>query len=180
VIGAVETENRKYLITSETQYAQPSRLNCALFSSATQVHSVVDQARQTFQELLAVIDSSPTDFSEEVKVILYFDEAHTLSESPRPRLSGKTLYDILCAALNNFVPDSFFVVFLSTTTRLGELPPSHTLAKSARPRENSHHFLAPITETLFNISGTFPVHSQEYTLQQTSTVAFMSNFSRPT
>jgi hypothetical protein len=112
----------------------------------------------------------------QVKVMLYFDEAHVLVDSTDDR---KTLYDILCSAIDNLRSESLFVIFLSTNSHLEKLAPSGAMAWSARARENSDALQAPITETPFDCAPTLSVLPKTLTMDATCDLEFMARFGRP-
>jgi hypothetical protein len=151
-----------------------------------QVNVAARKAKDAFKELSVTIDSFGQSLTPALKIILYIDEAHTLMIPSQKKLSysgknpsDKYLYDILCSALNNFLSEPLFVLFLSTASHLYQLVPSGALARSARARSNIHNLQAPITETPFDCSPDLPVWSHKLTLENTCDVVFMSRFGRP-
>jgi hypothetical protein len=70
--------------------------------------------------------------SNHVKLVLYFDEAHTLAERRVPEdPDGKDTFDVLCSCFNFFLPSPIFVIYLSTSSNISQLTPSGSLARSS-------------------------------------------------
>jgi hypothetical protein len=116
----------------------------------------------------------------QVKLILYFDEAHVLSAKTVPHdPDGKDMYDVLCSCFNLFLSLPVFVIFLSTVSNIYKLAPSGSLAKSARARANTDALQAPVTETPFDCSPKFPIKPGKFGLEEVSRVEFMAQFGRP-
>jgi hypothetical protein len=112
-----------------------------------------------------------------VKVVLYFDEAHILSDLPAPRnKESKTLYDVLCSAFDHLRSSSLMVIFLSTNSHLEKLAPSGAMARSARAREHSDSLQAPITETPFDCAPALSVVPKTLTMDATCDLEFMARF----
>jgi len=115
-----------------------------------------------------------------VKLMLYFDEAHVLAERNVPHdRDGKDLYDVLCSCLNNFVPSPIFTIFVSTTSNITQPAPQPPLARSARARAEPGAPQAPVTETPFDCSPRFPIKPRTIKLKDVSEVEFMAQFGRP-
>ncbi|KAF8869574.1 hypothetical protein CPB84DRAFT_1818578 [Gymnopilus junonius] len=123
-------------------------------------------AKTALEKLIMNLESIDPK-SQGIKVIVYFDEAHSLTkETPRTG-DGKTLYDYLCSCLNEFLglPIQFAA------------PPA--FAKSARIREGAAVTHAPITETPFDCYPDFKVKPGELTVKDISEIKFMAKFGRP-
>ena len=115
-----------------------------------------------------------------IKIVMYFDESHTLSEKPAsPDPDDKSLMEVLCTAVDHLRSRPFFVIFLSTNPHLHSLAPSGRFAKSARARENWESLQAPITEVPFDCSPNLRVDPNQVTLEDTSSLEFMAQFGRP-
>jgi hypothetical protein len=116
----------------------------------------------------------------EVKVVIYFDESHTLSDVSAPANSeNKNLYDVLCSALDHLKSRPLFVIFLSANSHLATLAPSPALARSASAREHSDALQAPITETPFDCAPDLRILPRTLSLEDISDVGFMARFGRP-
>lgn len=113
--------------------------------------------------------------------MIYFDEAHTLTNYPTdPKdLNGKDLYDCLLSCLVHFIDQSLFTIFLSTNSSLSNLAPPSRDAKSARARDASKNLQAPITETPFDCYPGFLVQPDTLSWRDVSTIQFMAKFGRP-
>ena len=137
-----------------------------------------------FNEFSAAIDECIKDEQpfpqDRIKVVMYFDKSHVLCRIPTSTSKNdKTLRDVLCAAIDHLRPCLLFVIFLSTNSHLSKLAPGGPFAKSAHARQNWDALEAPITETPFDCSPSFPLSLESLTLQDTSTVEFMAQFGRP-
>ena len=143
---------------------------------------MAEEAQQELKSLLSAIDGcieSSEITTNNVKVIVYFDEAHVLSKPAPSNPDNKNLYDVLCSCFNAFLTDPIFFVFLSTHPDIIEqLAPSGEMARSARARMNADVLQAPITETPFRCAG-LSIRPGQYTLKDISAVEFMSKFGRP-
>ena len=154
------------------------------YTDHPQVEQLGREALGAFNKLSSTIDSSIEGRqhfpNNQIKVVLYFDEAQTLSDEMAPKnIENKSLYDVLCSAFDHLRSASLFIIFLSTNSRLDKLVPGGPLARSARARENWHALQAPITETPFDCSPDFPIIPGTMKLEETCDVAFMARFGRP-
>lgn len=115
-----------------------------------------------------------------VKLMLYFDEAHALSDRKIPNdPDGKDMYNVLCSCFNSFLSSPIFVVYLSTNFNISQLTPAGRAARSGRARTNGDALQAPITEIPFDCSPEFPIRSGQLNLQHVCEVRFMAQFGRP-
>jgi hypothetical protein len=116
----------------------------------------------------------------EVKLMLYFDEAHVLAEKKVIKdPDGKNMYDVMCSCFNFFLSSPVFVIYLSTNSNISDLAPTGPLAKSARARQNADALQAPVTETPFDCFPEFVVKSDALRLEDVCQVEFMARFGRP-
>jgi hypothetical protein len=141
-------------------------------------------AKNEIERLLNRIDQCCTSMEgiqdKNVKLMLYFDEAHVLAEKKVPNdPDGKDLYDVLCSCFNLFPTSPIFVIYLSTNSNISQLAPSGPLARSARARDNADALQAPITEIPFDCSSIFPIQSHKLKLEDVCNVEFMAQFGRP-
>ncbi|KAF8882369.1 hypothetical protein CPB84DRAFT_1851243 [Gymnopilus junonius] len=135
-------------------------------------------AKTALEKLIMNLESIDPK-SQGIKVIVYFDEAHSLTkETPRTG-DGKTLYDYLCSCLNEFLGLPMFAIFLSTNSSLAQFAAPPAFAKSARIREGAAVTHAPITETPFDCYPDFKVKPGELTVKDISEIKFMAKFGRP-
>jgi hypothetical protein len=118
--------------------------------------------------------------NKQVKLMLSFDEAHVLAEHKVPKdPDGNDTYDVLCSCFNFFLSMPIFVIYLSTSSIIGQLAPQGSLARSGRARENADALQAPITETPFDCSPEFPIIPGKLVLEDVCKVEFMVQFGRP-
>jgi len=115
----------------------------------------------------------------QIKLIIYFDEAHPLTKVVPKNDDEKTLYDFLCSCLNQFLTFPMFSIFLSTNSSLAKFAAPPALARSARIRGGKAVIHAPITETPFDCSGDLVVKPGELSIKDISTIPFMAQFGRP-
>jgi len=148
------------------------------------LHAVSREAKFQLARLLQCIDKSCKSIGDyhrnEVKVMLYFDEAHVLAarkvlDDP----DGKDMYDVLCSCFNSFVSSPIFVIYLSTTSNISFLAPQGSLARSARARANANDLQAPITETPFDCAPTLRIKPDKLRLEDLYQTEFMAQFGRP-
>ncbi|KAI6037804.1 hypothetical protein EDC04DRAFT_2700044 [Pisolithus marmoratus] len=119
----------------------------------------------------------------DIKVLLYFDEAHELGyvipDDKEPDYNRKKrLYDVLCSSLNHFRACPIFTLFLSTQSSLGLLAPSAEVARSSRQRDMLP-LQAPFTELPFDCHPSFPLRPGTLNLEQLGDLAFVARFGRP-
>jgi hypothetical protein len=118
--------------------------------------------------------------SNHVKLMLYFDEAHILAGRRVPGdPEGKDMYDVLCSCFNFFLSSPIFVIYLSTSSNIGQLAPSGSLARSARACNGADALQAPVTEIPFDCSPMFPIIPGKLGLDDVCEVEFMAQFGRP-
>jgi hypothetical protein len=117
--------------------------------------------------------------TERIKLIIYFDEAHPLTKVIPKSDDEKTLYDLLCSCLNQFLASPTFFIFLSTNSSLAQFAAPRALAKSARIRGGIAVTHAPITETPFDCSDDLMVKPGELSIEEISKIPFMAKFGRP-
>jgi hypothetical protein len=152
--------------------------------SPEQSDRVSREAKEKLEKLLLVIRRccKPMEGSQTngVELMLYFDEAHVLSDRKIPDdPDGKDMYDVLCSCFNAFLPKPIFVIYLSTTSNISQLSPAGPAARSSRARAIVDALQAPITEVPFDCSPAFPIKSGCLSLQDVCEVKFMAQFGRP-
>ncbi|KAL4071296.1 hypothetical protein V8B97DRAFT_1962442 [Scleroderma yunnanense] len=116
--------------------------------------------------------------SDDVKVMLYFDEAHELHRIIPGDEQGQTLYDIMWLSLARFQSPSVFTIFLSTQPAL--LAPSAETAQTALTLQRTTNVLqAPITETSFDCHPDLPLAPGQLKLEDLGELPFLARFGRP-
>ena len=113
----------------------------------------------------------------EVEVVIYFDEAHTLTEVLEYERQ-ESLYDIFYWVTAFCHTEPVFFIFLSTEPSLAKFPASEDEANSARIARKSIDLNIPITETPFDCyPGT--VGKGQLLLKDITSVMFLARFGRP-
>jgi len=115
-----------------------------------------------------------------IRIILYFDEAHELSQRRTEDNQGNCIYDhynALCGSLNVFREQPIFIIFLSTHSSSSALAPPCEDNRSARAPAG--HLQAPITETPFDCSPVFPLKLDELSYSDVCKIDFLAQFGRP-
>ena len=139
--------------------------------------ATAEAARAALGQLICKLDSLVG--SQQIKVVIYFDEAHPLTKG-RPKTDDeKTLYDFMCSCLNQFLAFPMFCIFLSTNSSLAHFASPRALARSARIRSGMAETHAPITETPFDCCDSLMIKPGEKKIRDISTIEFMAKFGRP-
>ena len=138
-----------------------------------------DEAKQLLQQIDKCCKTMEGFQNNHVKVMMYFDEAHTLVQKIPKDPHEKDLYDALCSCLNHLLAYPLFVVYLSTDSDISYLAPQGSLARSARARQNPDALQATVTETPFDCSPRFPIIPGRLKLEDVCTAEFMAQFGRP-
>lgn len=111
-------------------------------------------------------------------VLMYFDEAHVLSEWPGVSPNDKVPLDVLVKTLDRFQRCGAFTVLLSTHSNINLLAPSSSYARSGRCRQLVRKMHVPITETPFDcIVG--KLTPSQFKIDVIDMVGFMAIFGRP-
>ena len=139
--------------------------------------AMAEAARDALSQLILKLGSLAE--SQQIKLIIYFDEAHPLTKVVPKDDNEKTLYDFLCSCLNQFLDSPIFCIFLSTNSSLDQFASPQALAKSARIRSGKAETHAPITETPFDCCDDLMVKQGEFKIEDISRVEFMAKFGRP-
>jgi hypothetical protein len=138
-----------------------------------------DEAKQLLQQIDKCCKTMEGPQSNQIKLMLYFDEAHTLVQKIPNDPDEKDLYDALCSCFNYLLGHPLFVIYLSTDSNISYLAPRGSLARSARAHQNPGALQAPVTETPFDCSPGFPIKPGTLKLEDVCTVEFMAQFGRP-
>ena len=139
-------------------------------------NAAAETAKSALRKLIEKIDRK--DVSRRIKVVVYFDEAHPLTNVPE-KSREKTLYDHLCSCLNEFVEFPIFFIFLSTNSSLVKFAAPQAFSRSARIQGGQAAMNAPITETPFDCSEKLMVKPGLFTRLQISKIPYMAQFGRP-
>jgi hypothetical protein len=141
--------------------------------------AAAESARVALEQLIRKLDALVLVGSQQIKLIIYFDEAHPLTKVVPKNDDEKTLYDFLCSCLNQFLAFPIFCIFLSTNSSLAQFAAPRALAKSARIRGGKAVTHPPITETPFDCCGDLMVNPGKLSVKDISTIPFMAQFGRP-
>jgi hypothetical protein len=139
--------------------------------------AAAESARQALGKLITKL--SHWDKTEKIRIVIYFDEAHTLTRVKLGSSDEKSLYDHLCSCFNHFLASPIFVIFLSTNSSLVEFAAPRALAKSARIRGGNAVTNPPITETPFDCMPDLMVEPGVLTTKDIGEISFMAKFGRP-
>lgn len=139
--------------------------------------AAAEAARAALRQLICKLDSLVG--SQQIKLVIYFDEAHPLTKVVPKNDDEKTLYDFLCSCLNQFLAFPIFCIFLSTNSSLAQFASPRALAKSARIRGGKAELHAPITETPFDCCEDLMIKPGEWDFKDITTIGYMAKFGRP-
>ncbi|CAA7263721.1 unnamed protein product [Cyclocybe aegerita] len=113
-----------------------------------------------------------------LSVVMYVDEAHELDVRAINSSRNLTLYDLFTMAVSEY-DGSFFVLFLSTVSRMGQLAPLTKITRSNRTVV-AGDLIPPYTEMPFDCHPSLPVSSLgELTLKDVQDFSFIARFGRP-
>ncbi|CAA7268435.1 unnamed protein product [Cyclocybe aegerita] len=111
-------------------------------------------------------------------VVMYVDEAHELDVRAINSSRNLTLYDLFTTAVSEY-PEGFFVLFLSTVSRMRQLAPRTKLTRSNRSVVTGD-LIPPYTEMPFDCHPSLPVSSLgDLTLKDVQDFSFIARFGRP-
>ena len=79
--------------------------------------ATAEAARDALSQLILKLGSLAE--SQQIKLIIYFDEAHPLTKAVPKNDNEKTLYDFLCLCLNQFLDFPIFCILLRYTRNGG-------------------------------------------------------------
>ncbi|KAH9934115.1 hypothetical protein B0H21DRAFT_825752 [Amylocystis lapponica] len=121
---------------------------------------------------------------EDLKVLLYFDEVHVLSDLTVEKTADGpecNYFDALISSLRYLIGVPVLTIVLSTNSDLSKLSPPSFSHPSARVSAENIMLLPPWTESPFDAieEGRPFVRENTVTLDQVSKVEFMINFGRP-
>ncbi|RXW19027.1 hypothetical protein EST38_g6823 [Candolleomyces aberdarensis] len=139
----------------------------------------VVQGKERAEKARKTLEDRRIPVHHNLKVVIYFDEAHTLYESTvgvRKIGLEMLMYDHILALLNSFNHEPLFSVFLSTSLRLQTASPT---VSSARQTDN-FAFPPPITEISFDCHPALVARlSLTESLCNCQSITFMARFGRP-
>jgi hypothetical protein len=135
-----------------------------------------NEAAQALVEAINKVVTASSGDGKDVRVIMYFDEAHSLSE-PRDGI----LYKTLCTALADIALPQVFSIMLSTNSSLPDLSPAQSVHPSGRVSGEEDPMQAPWTEMAFDCmdTGEHIIGPNQYSLAEIAKVNFMIKFGRP-
>ena len=142
-------------------------------------HMASDEAKQLLQHIDKCCKMMEGLQSNHIKLMLYFDEAHTLVQKIPNDPHKKDLYDALCSCFNHLLGHPLFFIYPSTNSNISYLAPRGSLARSACARQDPDVLQAPVTETPFDCSPWLPIRPGTLKLEDVCTAEFMAQFGRP-
>lgn len=124
------------------------------YLTVTQVLSSEVTLQQLLDKLASFLPKSDSPINEEISILMYFDEAHTLNvPSMSQQQSSLSHHHLLTKSLNKFNSFPIFSVFLSTNSNMSILSPPQRQHPSIRVSTNSNDSLqTPYTELPFDCS----------------------------
>ncbi|KAH9475813.1 hypothetical protein JR316_0011373 [Psilocybe cubensis] len=156
---------------------------CEQYSSgafpAPQSHNSLTEFCNLMGKLQPTIDNK----KDNVWLILYVDEAHTLTELKIAKDTDtkpvSTLYDAMVKAATTYFGYKFFILFLSTSSRLRRLAGPRDVARSAR--QFMPELVAPFTEMPFDCHPELQNHKirPNLPLKDIQKHDFITYFGRP-
>ncbi|KAI6097499.1 hypothetical protein F5141DRAFT_1053069 [Pisolithus sp. B1] len=128
-------------------------------------HPIFRNLQSQLEKLLSALETvCDLPNSEDVRILLYFDEAHELGHAIPDDKQKKTLCDVACSTLSYFQTSSVFTSFLSTQSSMGHFTSSTEMTRSAR-QLNANDLQAPFTEMPFDCHPTFPLRPGDFNLE---------------
>lgn len=137
------------------------------------------EAQEVLTKLITKIKECTASKSpESVKLILYFDEAHSLILKTGDGQS-RNLLNILYSSLDDLREETEMVtIFLSTNSRMATLARPQSMASSARICHRSATLHPPITEMPFDHYPGLRLEPQTLRLKDLD-LSYMARFGRP-
>ncbi|KAH8109132.1 hypothetical protein DFH11DRAFT_1731386 [Phellopilus nigrolimitatus] len=145
---------------------------------------VAEQTKDKISALISIISKfAKVNDPSDARVVIYFDEAHDLTNIIVPDKTGsvsRTLYHAFCSTANGILDTPVFFLFLSTHSSLSKFAPPQWMYPSARVYDGEDTIQPPFTELPFDCSQDGPViRPGEKALRDVATIKFMSAFGRP-
>ncbi|RXW21500.1 hypothetical protein EST38_g4358 [Candolleomyces aberdarensis] len=189
------------LVSSEQLDPQQSFSNLPVVAnlSKDKLHSYISNGKENAENAKKALDTRQIPVNHGLKVVIYFDEAHTLLKASyveqedeptaettktvdddlKPTVGmRKSMYHHILSVLNTLKEYGFFAIFLSTSSRIRILAPPPSQASSARQTDDRAP-LAPITEIAFDchpdLSAGIALNQK---LSTCRSIEFMAKFGR--
>ncbi|PPQ86747.1 hypothetical protein CVT25_012384 [Psilocybe cyanescens] len=137
---------------------------------------VAKKSHNAAKELGGLIAKLKPTKDNPVSLILYVDEAHTLTEL-KIRTTDSTLYDAMIKAAAEYCNYRFFILFLSTSSQLRRLTGPAKASRSAR--RVGPNVIAPFTEMPFDCHLEDHGIKSGLILQGIQEYRFITRFGRP-
>lgn len=161
----------------------------------------ISKGKDNAEEAKKALKTRQIPLSHDLKVVVYFDEAHTLFKATYMDLGDKpttqttksieddqkptaktrkSMYNYILSVINTLKEYGFFAIFLSTSSRIRIFAPAPSQAPSARQTDNRAP-PAPITEIAFDCHPDLSASAGIALNQKLSTcrsIAFMAKFGR--
>ncbi|TFK36232.1 hypothetical protein BDQ12DRAFT_254389 [Crucibulum laeve] len=153
----------------------------AIATVAMSGKAIVERAAEAAKALTDRIDELTSKLMPKgaVRLVLYFDEAHCLSDS-RIYNNTRNYYDALCSALNEFNQAPIFAIMISTNSSLSRFSPqnAHHSARVVNAKEDT--LQVPFSEMPFDcLHDGKPVFIPGMKIHDIEQVKFMVQFGRP-
>lgn len=143
------------------------------------LHTLFHESDKQLNELLKALDTvCAFPNLHDVKVLLYFDEAHELGYTIPNRTYKQKLYDVVDSCLQRFEHYPIFTLFLSTQSPIGPLAPSAELVGSTQ-QWGMETLQACFTEMPFDCHPSFPLRPGTFKLEELGELPFLARFGRP-
>lgn len=151
------------------------------YDSLGKIQSNTEKAARGLMDVIRAIN---IDHEEDVELLIYFDEAHTLANSTvksTTKMDMRNRYHALCSAFSKSVDLPFFAIMMSTNSNLAKLAPSQLVYPSLRVLQVAEDSLQPpFTELPFDcLEDDKPIFSLGTTRVDVCEVEFMMKFGRP-
>jgi len=160
----------------ETIFTELLKVNTTSDTNDTNFDEVHKEAQKLATESAERLQATIKSISKTGRIIMYFDESHTLFHLPLRDRSSR--YAALCRALDNMSKTKIFSLFLSTNSNLSRYAPPRDQAFSSRT-SGADGLRAPFTELPFDCHPDFPISQGQYTLATSGKLSFLSQFGRP-
>ncbi|KIL60721.1 hypothetical protein M378DRAFT_13970 [Amanita muscaria Koide BX008] len=174
-------ENRDKLYSLAIDLAEPTLTEGDNEQSKPKERAGGEELSNAVKELLNVI-STPglkKEAGHQVKVVIYFDEAHELCKHDAEPGSKRNRLEVLYDCLDVFLPFPLMFIFTSTTSSLHRLASTRDASYSTRRVVGKSVDQAPITELPFDCHRSFPLKPHECSFEDICELKFLARFGRP-
>ncbi|PPQ86745.1 hypothetical protein CVT25_012382 [Psilocybe cyanescens] len=139
---------------------------------------VTENFKHAIKELCGLIEKISPAEGDLISLVLYVDEAHTLTEL-KIGTTDSTLYDAMVKAASEYHNHQFFILFLSTSSELRRLVSPAKASRSAQKVANK--VVAPFTEMPFDCHPELQDHNikPNLLLKDIQEHRFITHFGRP-